>query len=308
MDRVFNKMEQALSDELKTSEKVIWSDQPIALQLMLPAFGIWVFMIPWTLFASSFFIENLNKSEFEVIILLVISFFLFVGVTGLLSPFYIWLKAKKTLYVVTNQRVFIVHYLYTLEIQNIDISQINNLVKKIKRNASGDLILCKEYYWDSYNKRREKERGFFAVNNVSDVEKHVLKLVEQHHRLRETYIEGIEKLDNSSSKLLDKSIEAGIEPMTNKQSEIEKQLVFLFSRFSDSNGSRRYVLQERIVSLLEQKRTLGYAYSKRDVKFLAETKTNSNSYKLEFFDNPDYFGIAAVVVVVLLLIFKSELV
>ena len=103
-----------LNSELRRDEVLKWVAQPISSQLVKSSFWLWLFFIPWTAFslfwtagASGFHWPDWgNLGAYSLFPLFGLPF-IFIGLCGLSTPFWIQNKAKKTVYAVTNLRLLI---------------------------------------------------------------------------------------------------------------------------------------------------------------------------------------------------------
>lgn len=283
-------------EELRLREKIVWYCQPNAMHKMLRGFGVWIFMVPWTGFSSYFVYKTVNQESMEPVSLLFSLMFPAVGVLVMLTPFYEWAKAKKTIHIVTNQRVFTIQYLRTLKILNIDLEKISNIEKKIGSSGFGDLILYKDYYLDSDKDKQEKEHGFFAIADVREAEKHVIKLLDStRYNKQVNYVNASDNQSDESSSGNNKKQFIHV-----KEDELEAQLDDLYMKYNDAKGSRKYVLQVKIIERLDKKKEHNFQLSNQDSTFLSEISASQSKLNIQELVNPQLVGWVAVAVVVVL--------
>lgn len=284
-----NKLQRCVKLELRQREVVKWYCQPVAAQRMLLAFGIWIFMVPWTGISSYGVYRFIQNENFELFPFLFTLIFPAVGVIAMLSPLYEWVKAKRTVYVVTNFRLFTIHYLINIEVLNIDLEKVSNIEKRIRSNGSGDLILYKGYYLDSDNDKQQKEYGFFSTPNVKVAEKHVIRLLEKFRYSNAS----------SDSNTYDLSNIGPSSVSSTPSLDIDKKLERLYSKLQKASGSSKYVVQVKTKDLLDKKQQEGLEYSSQDLLFLRDYQTNQKNLNFGIFENPEVIGVIVVIAVVL---------
>lgn len=289
-------------EELRLREKVVWHCQPNAFRRMFLAFGTWLFMVPWT-GISSYFVYKLTLQEsIEPVAFLFSLLFPAVGLLVMFTPFYEWAKAKKTIYIVTNQRVFIIEYLRTLKVMNIDLDKISNIEKKISTSGYGDLILYRDFYLDSDKDKKEKEHGFFAIPDVREAEKHISKLLESTEFAKQK-VSSQTGCTTSSKRLSDEPEEHSQE--TNEH-QLAEQLIELYLKHNLAEGSRRYVLQVKITELLDKKKGSGITLTNQDITFLSEISADEGKLHFHTLVNPRLIAGVTVAGIVLLFLFKAN--
>ena len=169
---------QKLRTELRAGEKIVWAAQPIAGQMMKTSFWLWLFFIPWTLF-SLFWTAGANGFQwpdfshwhmFSFFPLFGLPF-IFIGLCGLSTPFWIQNKAKKTVYAVTNLRLLIGVFGKTINIQAFHPKDVTQIYRLEKPNGSGDLYFLTQHWLDSDGDARMLKEGFKAVRDVKNVER-----------------------------------------------------------------------------------------------------------------------------------------
>jgi hypothetical protein len=306
MDSFPDKVKTALLRELKANEEIIWANKPFVWRAALPSFSSWLatimicaVLIPFSL--------NINVSNSESIVgIIVISFFGLIAIALFLAPFYSLIESKNTCCVITNKRAFNLHVVRKVTVETIPFFQIEHTTKVTHTDGSGDLILCKEYYWDSYDKRREKNIGFFAIPDVNQCEHVLTEVLETFKSERQkTNAQAESKKDEINTVDTPKywshpettSLHASASP------QIEKSLDYLYTAFESAEESRRYVLQQKIESKLKSKRDLGQTYSNRDKDFQNRKNANASFSLISFVDNPYYFNIFIGIVFILVVIF-----
>jgi hypothetical protein len=172
-----------VQSELKLGEALVWVGQPNPSRMMKAGFALWLFFIPWTAFslfwmagASGFKIPTFDSpSSFFPLFGLP---FLFIGLGGLSSPFWLYRKAEFTVYVLTTQRALSIEGAKSVTIKSYPISEMKHLERTEHADGSGDLVFKIEQYRDSDGDRQSKKHGFFAIPEVKKVERQIENLMQ----------------------------------------------------------------------------------------------------------------------------------
>lgn len=179
-------LQQRVQMELKSGESIIWIGQPNPSKYMKSGFKIWFFFVPWTLFslfwiagASGFRLPHFNSgmSLFPLFGLP----FLLVGIGGLSAPFWLRRKARSMVYVITTHRAISIEGTKSITVKSYPTTAIAGMERTEHVDGSGDLVLWTDHYRDSDGDRRTKQHGFFAIDNVRNVESIVEKLIRKNN-------------------------------------------------------------------------------------------------------------------------------
>lgn len=146
-----------------------------------------LFGIPWTAFAlfwiagaSGFQIPEFKEGS-DLFPLFGIPFVL-VGFGMLGSPFWMMRKARKTAYVLTNNRVIIFDGGRSTTIRSFGPDRLTDLRRKQRTDGSGDLIFERKVSYDSDGDRQTTDHGFLAIPDVKMVEDMVRQLADRSAR------------------------------------------------------------------------------------------------------------------------------
>lgn len=153
------------------------------LSTMMSAFEIQFFAVPWTAISYVWILGAVDEAEAGSYFPYMGIPFLLVGFCLLLSPFWKFYKAAKTVYAITSQRAFSLDISNGLNVKNFSPDGIGNYKKSIKNDGIGDLILSIEHYKDADGDKQTREHGFFSinkVNEVNEVEEIILDLVNKN--------------------------------------------------------------------------------------------------------------------------------
>ncbi len=169
-----------IQKELNPKEIIKWSASPNPRAHAVSSLSLFMFAIPWTAFsifwiagASGFKIPDFNEG-FDFFPLFGLPF-LFIGIGMLLSPYFSYLKAKKILYVVTNQRAFELYCGKWKKIKNYSPGDIGNIERTEKQDGSGNLYFSTETR-RTKNGSREVKVGFKGIEEVKIAESYINKL------------------------------------------------------------------------------------------------------------------------------------
>ncbi len=170
--------------ELNHREKITWIGTPIPKRFAVASIPIVLFGIPWTAFAlfwmvgaSGFQIPDF-KDGFDLFPLFGIPFVL-IGFGMLSSPFWMMLKAKKTVYVITTARAITFDGGFSTTIRSFSPDRLTDLQRKQRSDGSGDLIFERKRSYGRSGNRRTTDHGFLAIPDVKTVENLVRQLVEK---------------------------------------------------------------------------------------------------------------------------------
>jgi hypothetical protein len=169
-------------------EALLWAERPTAGWMILGSFAIWLFAIPWTAFAL-FWISVPISALYEHIagvdigaprgapIPMMVVFALFgtpfvlIGFGMLLSPLWVWLKARRTLYVLTDRRLAVLTEGRNVTIRTIPPALIGHITRKQGPDGSGTLVLSLGYRKGSDGDRVEDSESLGVIADVRRVER-----------------------------------------------------------------------------------------------------------------------------------------
>lgn len=172
--------------DLEKGEKLIWIGQPRPGRMMLGTIPLVLFAIPWTAF-SVFWIgmtltfavgigeQGKGAGAFRWFGLLFPLFgvpFLLIGVGMLSAPWWVWRRAKRTCYAVTDRRAvtWVPGVSRGMTVRSFRPAELGRIVRSERSDGSGDLVFEERGYRGSRGHRRTTRCGFFAIPNVRDVE------------------------------------------------------------------------------------------------------------------------------------------
>ena len=188
-------LQQKLRDELKANEKAIWIGQPDPNVIMKQGFKLYFFFIPWTLFAlfwiygaSGFKMPTFNfENGFDAFGTLFPLFglpFVMIGFWGLSSPVWAKRRAENTVYAITNQRLLLLMFGKNSKIESYYAKDVKQLERNEKLDGSGDLLFATKGYRVSDGDPRTNKDGFYAVQDVKNVERLVASFLKQNEVIK----------------------------------------------------------------------------------------------------------------------------
>ncbi len=171
-----------IQQELEPKEKLLWSASPDANRMMLQAFGLWFFAIPWTVF--SLFWESMvclmpSDGLTKPVMLIFGTPFILIGFAMLSAPFFAKLKGGQTLYVITDRRVLIAEFGKTLAIRSYLPSEIGRIRRKDLDGGKADISFIRSV--DSEGSISHD--GFTGVPDGRTAEAYLLDLKARAHEI-----------------------------------------------------------------------------------------------------------------------------
>ncbi len=178
-------LDASLRRELVTGERILWSAQPRAYRLK-GGFGVWLFAVPWTLFAL--FWESMSllpwMAETKTPSAITWSFgiimpifglpFIFVGLWMLWQPIGAMRQAGRTLYALTTRRVIRLVEGRKRELHSVLIEQIGPISRKEARDGTGHLHIQTHSHLDSDGDRTTEKFSVLGVPDVARLERLIL--------------------------------------------------------------------------------------------------------------------------------------
>ncbi|MBW4481440.1 MAG: hypothetical protein KME14_02745 [Tildeniella torsiva UHER 1998/13D] len=180
------KLRRDLEKEISLSETVQWIEQTIPRLFTRATIGICLTLLAglsFVLFLGFGMYEQAQSTgiplyEFPQIAGLII--FLAMGFIQLILIFLIpllsWLNAVQTIYVITNQRAFILVGGWPRTITSFVPSELRVISRKENRDGSGDVIVYIHTSKDYDNNTNTEEMGFKQVRNAKEFENRLLQL------------------------------------------------------------------------------------------------------------------------------------
>lgn len=174
--------------ELENDERIEWIATPKRVFFTPASTGIFLFGIPWTAFAlfwmagaAGFKIPQFNQG-FDLFPLFGIPFVL-VGCGMLSAPIWAYLKAGRSVYVITDRRAITFLGGWYTTIRSFPPEKLTDIYRKEKADGSGDVIVARNALRDGEGNQQIEELGFLQVENAKDVERRLKTLAERKETL-----------------------------------------------------------------------------------------------------------------------------
>ena len=172
--------------ELRPEERIVWVGQPIPGRFARKSIGMVLFGIPCTAISVLWMIATAimlaQESDgarvfFDFFFPLLGLPFLFLGIAMLFSPYWLRRNARRTAYVITDQRALILNARgwRGVALRSFEPEQLTTLKWRQNRDGSGDIIFARQWILDPEG-NRFAHIGFFAIANVKQVENLIREL------------------------------------------------------------------------------------------------------------------------------------
>jgi hypothetical protein len=182
VQRIPRKLEDKVNRELESGERIQWIEQPIPKYFTAISTAAFLFGIPWTAFAifwiagaSGFKIPDFSKGGFSFFPLFGVPFFL-IGLGMLSTPLWFYLKALKTVYVVTDRRAITFDAGLTTTIRSYTPDRLKDVYRREKRDKTGDVILEQHVRSGFEGEQQTLNLGFKNIRDPKTVEGMLKKL------------------------------------------------------------------------------------------------------------------------------------
>ena len=182
-----NKLRQKIDKELQPGETLIWIEQPIPRFFTAKSITSFLFAIPWTSFAIfwiwgalGFQLPDLREGIQPQHLFACFGIpFVLIGLGMLSSPLWVWQAAKKTVYLITNQRAISIEGGMIFTIRSYSPEQLKDLYRKERKDGSGDVIILTRQWRDSDGDKQSEEIGFLGVRHPGEVENMLKRLAQR---------------------------------------------------------------------------------------------------------------------------------
>jgi hypothetical protein len=180
---------QPLSPDLRRAldgavqgERVLWTGQPQPKRLW-PLFGIWLFAVPWTVFAlfwesmalMPWFASTKTPSDitwtFGIVMPIFGIPFIVIGFGMLASPFWIMAKAKSTVHALTDKRLLTIVTGRSTKVTEVAINRTGPVETKIGPDGAGSFKVQTGSHMDSDGDRITDRFEFAGIDNVAELER-----------------------------------------------------------------------------------------------------------------------------------------
>lgn len=180
------RMQARLEAELSPGERVQWQAMPIPRWFEPGSLVVFLFGLPWTAFAvvwtlgAAWGVSKANGPWFVGFFPLFGVPFILVGLGMLSMPCWARLAARRTIYAITDRRALIIQGIRTVETRSFAPNLLSNLLRRDRRDGSGDVLFSRKEWRDSDGDRSVKEIGFVSIPEPRKVEALLRELAERH--------------------------------------------------------------------------------------------------------------------------------
>ena len=161
--------------ELRSSEKLIWADQPGPMARARTKIKVCLFGIPFTGFAIFWMSGAVGAGAPPLFAMFGIPF-IAVGLGLILSPLWSYIEAQRWMvYAITDQRCLILRLFPVHKAESFGPGEITRLERTEKSDGSGNIIFSE----DVKRGRRGSylvPRGFYGITEVRRIEEEIEKL------------------------------------------------------------------------------------------------------------------------------------
>ena len=167
--------QQTAQAQLDAGERLLWFGRPDPKRQLLGSLFILLFGIPWTAFAlfwtaaASGLIWKENGFGWHSLFALWGVPFILVGFGMLSSPYWLYRKAKHTVYAVTNRRALIISGTRERKIQSFTRADMDSIERTERSNGKGDVMFA-----TSSNNKTTQRVGFIGIADARRVERLLL--------------------------------------------------------------------------------------------------------------------------------------
>jgi len=186
-DTLRSSLQKSLESQLLPNEKILWQQQPDPAEMArrdllapLAGIGIAAFAVVWVTGMISqarnhgHGPEQVPIGAAEVVFLTVwSSFFAFVAGMAILAPLFSYLDARKTIYVITDQRAL--KLIGTKEVTTFSPLALSRLKRTKNKRGFEDVIFYRIVETDSKNREHESCIGFEGLRDARPAERLMLK-------------------------------------------------------------------------------------------------------------------------------------
>jgi hypothetical protein len=179
-------------------EAIKWAGRPDRWKAFWSALPIWIFAVPWTVFALAWtnfaltgFFSAIDQAPDGSMKLMSIVFplfglpFVLIGLGMMGAPFWAWWKARRTVFVLSDQRVATALAGRTFNVTSVDLAWIASVHRQEKRTGSGTLNLGMGFYRNFDGDKVEKTVVMTGVPDVAELERLIVGTIRSRRALRD---------------------------------------------------------------------------------------------------------------------------
>ena len=167
--------QQTAQAQLEMGERLLWHGKPDPKRGLWATIPLVLFAIPWTGFsvfwmaaASGLFFKDAKPGWLSLFALFGVPFVL-VGLGMLTSPYWLYKKAKQTVYGLTNRRAIIITGGSTKKVQSYTGDDMGVIERTERSNGTGDVVFA-----TVEGKKSVEQVGFMGISDARRVERLLL--------------------------------------------------------------------------------------------------------------------------------------
>jgi hypothetical protein len=186
-------LEDKVKRELQAGERIRWMEQPIPRFFTSASTTMFLFGIPWTVFALFWeviacggvlwSISRYKEAPGVLIFFIVFPLFglpfVLAGFGMLASPFRARRNALKTVYVITDQRAITFDAGWTTTVRSYPPDRLQNIYRKERIDGTGDVIFGQRVWRNSESGQRAQDLGFLNIRETKRAEQMLRELAQQ---------------------------------------------------------------------------------------------------------------------------------
>jgi hypothetical protein len=181
------KLRRRIDREIEAGEFIKWIEQPLphfftsrSVTSFLMGIPFTAFSIFWIYAAAGFKVPDLRGGiKFEHIFALWGVPFILFGLWMLTSPLREWLKAFRTVYLITDKRAISIESGWFTTIRNYTPAQLKDLYRKERGDGTGDVVITTRLRRGNEGNSWTEEIGFMNVRNPREVERLLQQLAQK---------------------------------------------------------------------------------------------------------------------------------
>lgn len=179
--------QQTAQAQLEPGERLLWHGKPDPKRGLLATIPLVLFAIPWTGFAlfwtaaaSGLFFKDAEPGPMSLFGLFGVPFIL-VGLGMLTSPYWLYTKAKQTVYALTNRRAMIITGKSTKKIQSFTGNDMGVIERTERANGTGDVNFA-----TMAGRKSDVTVGFVGIPDARRVERLLLDTFKKDSDTKQT--------------------------------------------------------------------------------------------------------------------------
>jgi hypothetical protein len=180
------KLRRQIERELEPGEFIQWVEQPLprfftgqSATYFLMGIPFTAFAIFWMCGAAGFKVPDLRERiKFEHLFALWGVPFILVGLWMLSSPLREWLKAFRTVYLITDKRAISIESGWFTTIRNYTPAQLKDIYRKERQDGTGDVVITTRLRRGNEGNSWIEEIGFMNIRNPREAERLLQQLAQ----------------------------------------------------------------------------------------------------------------------------------